>query len=69
MYEANILLNQEMRLLDEADQPGNQLDEYVSRLNAVLSQKAAGIVNLQTRLAHFQHHLTEKHVLVSSLRP
>lgn len=69
MYEANILLNQEMRLLDEADQPGNQLDEYVSRLNAVLSQKAAGIVNLQTRLAHFQQHLTEKHVLVSSLRP
>ncbi|RWW45482.1 hypothetical protein BHE74_00048666 [Ensete ventricosum] len=51
------------------DQPGNQLDEYVSRLNAILSQKAAGIVNLQTRLAHFQRHLTEKHVLVSSLRP
>ncbi|RZS08054.1 hypothetical protein BHM03_00038985 [Ensete ventricosum] len=68
MYKTNILLNQEMRLLDEADQPGNQLDEYVSRLNAILSQKAAGIVNLQTRLAHFQRHLTEKHVLVSSLR-
>ncbi|CAL9038817.1 unnamed protein product [Musa banksii] len=63
------IVREEMRLLDEADQPGNQLDEYVSRLNAVLSQKAAGIVNLQTRLAHFQQHLTEKHVLVSSLRP
>ncbi|THU69884.1 hypothetical protein C4D60_Mb08t19130 [Musa balbisiana] len=63
------IVREEMRLLDEADQPGNQLDEYISRLNAVLSQKAAGIVNLQTRLAHFQQHLTEKHVLVSSLRP
>ncbi|KAJ8490965.1 hypothetical protein OPV22_012686 [Ensete ventricosum] len=62
------IVREEMRLLDEADQPGNQLDEYVSRLNAILSQKAAGIVNLQTRLAHFQRHLTEKHVLVSSLR-
>ncbi|WOL00790.1 kinesin-like protein KIN-13B isoform X2 [Canna indica] len=63
------IVREEMRLLDEADQPGNQLDAYVSRLNAILSQKAAGIVNLQTRLTHFQRHLTEKHVLVSSLAP
>lgn len=58
-----------MRLLDEAYQPGNQLDEYISRLNAILSQKAAGIVELQARLTNFQKHLTEKHVIVSSLAP
>ena len=57
---------QEMNLLVEADQPGNQLDDYVSRLNAILSQKAAGILQLQTRLAHFQKRLKEHNVLVSS---
>lgn len=57
---------QEMNLLVEADQPGNRLDDYVSRLNAILSQKAAGILQLQTRLAHFQKRLKEHNVLVSS---
>lgn len=57
---------QEMNLLVEADQPGNQLDDYVTRLNAILSQKAAGILQLQTRLAHFQKRLKEHNVLVSS---
>lgn len=60
---------QEMKLLVEADQPGNQLDDYISRLNAILSQKAAGILNLQARLANFQRRLTEHNVLVSSLAP
>ncbi|XP_073106586.1 kinesin-like protein KIN-13B [Elaeis guineensis] len=66
--DLNALLK-EMKLLDEADQPGNQLDEYVSRLNAILSQKEAGIVKLQACLAHFQRRLTEHNVLVSSLGP
>lgn len=57
---------QEMNLLVEADQPGNQLDGYVTRLNAILSQKAAGILQLQNRLAHFQKRLKEHNVLVSS---
>lgn len=56
---------QEMELLAEADQPGNQLDEYISKLNAILSQKAAGIVQLQTRLAQFQKLMNEYNVLVS----
>jgi kinesin family protein 2/24 len=56
---------QEMDLLAEADQPGNQLDEYISKLNAILSQKAAGIVQLQTRLAQFQKLMNEYNVLVS----
>lgn len=57
---------QEMNLLVEADQPGNQLDNYISRLNAILSQKAAGILELQNQLAHFQRRLKEHNVLVSS---
>ena len=56
---------QEMDLLAEADQPGNQLDEYISKLNAILSQKAAGILQLQTRLAQFQKLMNEYNVLAS----
>lgn len=55
-----------MNLLVEADQPGNQLDDYVSKLNVILFQKAAGILHLQTRLANFQKRLKEYNVLVSS---
>ncbi|GER48350.1 kinesin motor family protein [Striga asiatica] len=61
----NALLK-EMNLLVEADQPGNQLDNYISRLNTILSQKAAGILDLQNQLAHFQRRLKEHNVLVSS---
>ncbi|KAK9269203.1 hypothetical protein L1049_000972 [Liquidambar formosana] len=62
------IVREEMNLLADADQPGNQLDDYVSKLNAILSQKAAGILQLQTRLAHFQRRLSEHNVLVSSGR-
>ncbi|KAK3028328.1 hypothetical protein RJ639_037790 [Escallonia herrerae] len=60
------IVREEMNLLVEADQPGNQLDDYVSRLNTILSQKAAGILQLQNRLAHFQRRLKEHNILVSS---
>nr|URM60702.1 HSF family protein [Gymnema sylvestre] len=60
------IVREEMNLLVEADQPGNQLDDYISRLNAILSQKAAGILQLQNRLAQFQKRLREHNVLVSS---
>ncbi|KAL0905839.1 hypothetical protein M5K25_024279 [Dendrobium thyrsiflorum] len=63
------IVREEMKLLEEVDQPGNQLDEYITKLNAILSQKAAGIASLQTRLANFQRRLTEQNVLVSSLGP
>uniref|UniRef100_A0A2P2JHT7 Kinesin-like protein n=1 Tax=Rhizophora mucronata TaxID=61149 RepID=A0A2P2JHT7_RHIMU len=59
------IIREEMNLLVEADQPGNKLDDYVSKLNAILSQKAAGILQLQTRLVQFQRHLKELNVLVS----
>ncbi|KAG8643526.1 hypothetical protein MANES_11G044733v8 [Manihot esculenta] len=36
------IVREEMNLLVEADQPGNQLDDYITRLNTILSQKAAG---------------------------
>ncbi|CAI9114121.1 OLC1v1014771C1 [Oldenlandia corymbosa var. corymbosa] len=60
------IVREEMNLLVEADQPGNQLDNYISKLNAILSQKAAGILQLQNRLAHFQRRLKEHNVLVSA---
>lgn len=60
------IVREEMNLLVEADQPGNQLDDYITRLNAILSQKAAGIMQLQNRLALFQKRLKEHNVLVSS---
>ncbi|XP_062149081.1 kinesin-like protein KIN-13B [Alnus glutinosa] len=60
------IVREEMDLLVEADLPGNQLDDYISKLNAILSQKAAGILQLQTQLAQFQRRLNEYNVLVSS---
>ncbi|XP_058192464.1 kinesin-like protein KIN-13B [Rhododendron vialii] len=60
------IVREEMSLLVEADQPGNELDNYVCRLNVILSQKAAGILKLQNRLAHFQRCLKQHNVLVSS---
>lgn len=56
----------EMNLLVEADEPGNQLDDYVTKLNTILAQKAAAIAQLQNRLAHFQKRLREHDVLISS---
>ena len=52
-----------MRLLTEMDQPGSRVDRYVSQLSYLLSKKAGGIVNLQTRLARFQRHLKEQEVI------
>ena len=54
---------QEMKLLTDVDQPGSRIDRYVSQLSYVLSRKAAGIVNLQARLARFQRHLKEQEIL------
>nr|XP_043624402.1 kinesin-like protein KIN-13B isoform X3 [Erigeron canadensis] len=56
----------EMNLLVEADEPGNQLDDYVVKLNTILAQKAAAILQLQNRLAHFQKRLREHDVLLWS---
>ncbi|KAJ7561762.1 hypothetical protein O6H91_03G040300 [Diphasiastrum complanatum] len=58
-----IVREQEMKLLTEVDQPGSRIDRYVTQLNFLLSRKAAGIVNLQSRLARFQRHLKEQEIL------
>ncbi|KAM7257456.1 hypothetical protein ACFE04_013197 [Oxalis oulophora] len=60
------IVREEMNLLVDADQPGNQLDDYISKLNTILSQKAAGILQLQTQLARFQSRLREQNVLFPS---
>ncbi|MCO5550220.1 hypothetical protein L7F22_003702 [Adiantum nelumboides] len=57
------LVREEMKLLTDVDQPGSRIDKYVSQLSYVLSKKAAGIVNLQARLARFQRHLKEHEIL------
>ncbi|RXH74550.1 hypothetical protein DVH24_029271 [Malus domestica] len=57
---------EEMNLLVQADQPGNLIDDYICKLNAILSQKASGILQLQTQLAQFLWHLNDHSVLVSS---
>lgn len=60
------IVREEMNLLVQADQLGNPVDEYISKLSCILSEKAAGILQLQTRLAQFQKRLNERGVLVSS---
>lgn len=60
------IVRMEMNLLVEADQPGNHLDGYITRLNTILSQKAAAIYQLQNHLVHFQKRLKEHNVLISS---
>ncbi|KAL3532441.1 hypothetical protein ACH5RR_005962 [Cinchona calisaya] len=58
------IVKEEMNLLVEVDQPGNQLDDYIARLNAILSHKAASILQLQNRLVEFQKHLKDHEVFV-----
>ncbi|XP_051147706.1 kinesin-like protein KIN-13B isoform X2 [Andrographis paniculata] len=40
------IVREEMDLLVDADQPGNQLDEYISKLNSILSKKAAACLGI-----------------------
>ncbi|KAE8714204.1 Kinesin-13A [Hibiscus syriacus] len=56
-------VREEMKLLAEVDQPGSQIDSYVTKLSFVLSRKAASLVSLQARLARFQHRLKEEEIL------
>ncbi|KAG6587955.1 Kinesin-like protein KIN-13B, partial [Cucurbita argyrosperma subsp. sororia] len=59
------IVREEMNLLVEADQPGSHLDDYILKLNVILSQKATSIFQLQTQLAQFQKRLGEYNVLVA----
>lgn len=57
------IVMEEMKMLSEVDQPGNQIDKYISKLSDILSQKAAGILSLQNRLARFQRLLSDQNIL------
>lgn len=59
------IVREEMNLLVEADQPGSHLDDYIHKLNVILSQKATSIFQLQAQLAQFQKRLDEYNVLVA----
>ncbi|AQK96787.1 ATP binding microtubule motor family protein [Zea mays] len=63
------ILKEEMNILGDADQPGFQLDDYITRLSSMLSQKAAVIVDLQARLEQFQRLLNENNVLLYAQSP
>uniref|UniRef100_A0A7N0ZRK4 Kinesin-like protein n=1 Tax=Kalanchoe fedtschenkoi TaxID=63787 RepID=A0A7N0ZRK4_KALFE len=63
------IVREEMKLLSEVDQPGSQIDNYVTQLSFVLSRKAAGLVSLQARLARFQHRLKEQEILSRKRAP
>ncbi|GAA0141144.1 microtubule binding motor protein [Lithospermum erythrorhizon] len=60
------MVKEEMNMLADIDQPGNQIDDYMSKLHTILAQKASGILDLQSRLTQFQEHLKDTNVLVSS---
>ncbi|KAG9152938.1 hypothetical protein Leryth_012563 [Lithospermum erythrorhizon] len=60
------IVKEEMNLVANIDQPGNQIDDYLSKLHRILSQKAAGILDLQSRVTQFQEHLKGTKVSESS---
>ncbi|KAB2600607.1 kinesin-13A-like [Pyrus ussuriensis x Pyrus communis] len=60
------IVREEMNLLVQADQPGNPIDDYICKLNAILSQKAAGILQLQ---AHCSIYYTFKAANFHDLGP
>ncbi|GLJ29764.1 hypothetical protein SUGI_0587810 [Cryptomeria japonica] len=62
------IVREEMNLLSEADQPGNHIGIYISKLNDILARKSTGILRLQTRLAQFQKRLNDQNILTCSSR-
>ena len=52
-----------MRLLVEVDQPGSQINRYVSQLSKLLSKKAKGLMDLQARVARFQQLMQDQESL------
>eukprot|EP00741_Cyanophora_paradoxa_P011023 tig00020553_g10655.t1 len=54
------LVKEEMQLLNEVDQPGSAIDEYVGKLDHILVRKMQVIQDLRERLANFTMHLQEE---------
>lgn len=53
-------VKEEMQLLDMMDQPGTQVDDYVTQLDQVLVNKIQVIEALRSRLRIFQAHLAQE---------
>lgn len=53
----------EMAMLQEVDQPGSSIDQYVDSLEAVLAQKMDGIRKLQSRLDRFKGKLRQEDLM------
>jgi len=60
------LVKEEMKLLDMMDNPGSQIDDYVSQLDVVLQRKIAVISDLREKLKIFQQHLVEESQMVNN---
>ncbi len=56
----------QMELLKRFDTNGHTVDEYVDRLDDLLSRKVAGINELKHKLAMFKKHLKQEEELSSS---
>lgn len=52
-----------MAMLQEVDQPGSSIDQYVDSLEAVLTQKLDGIRKLQGRLDRFKNKLRQEDLM------
>eukprot|EP00667_Euglena_gracilis_P003465 EG_transcript_3469 len=63
------LIKLEMKELNDVDQPGSSIDEYVRRLDSLLVRKQQTIGFLRDKLAQFQAHLREEEILSRSLAP
>lgn len=62
------LMRVEMKLLNDVDQPGSAIDEYVTSLESVLDQKMEVIISLKNRLDDFKQHLKQEELLSRSFR-
>ncbi|WIA29491.1 hypothetical protein OEZ86_011992 [Tetradesmus obliquus] len=61
--DAMEIVRREMAMLQEVDQPGSSIDQYVDSLEAVLTQKLDGIRKLQGRLDRFKNKLRQEDLM------
>jgi len=61
------IIRMEMRLLNEAEQPGANIDQYVKELDELLQAKQQVIQDLRNRLGVFRQRLQEEETLSKSM--
>lgn len=57
------LVKQEMMLLHEVDQPGSEVEDYVTKLDGILVLKMQHIMTIRNKLLRFHKHLKTEEVL------